>query len=121
MLEALTDKLAAFFGRCRGGEDLARRTSGGDAGVRTALLEADVHFKVVRTSPIRWWRRRSGARHREPEAGEVNDQDRVDELVNLMGPVDTADLLREAGRRSYDGGLQGRVRRRRAGSWRSTW
>src|SRR5947207_2367607 len=91
MLTALTDKLSGVFrglsGRGRISEENVR-----DAlrDVRTALLEADVNFKVVKDFTDRVMEKAAGQEViKSLKPGEVMVKIVYDELVNLMGPVDT--------------------------------
>src|SRR2546430_8549919 len=91
MLTALTDKLGGVFrnlsGRGRISEENVREAM---REVRTALLEGDVNFKVVRDfteSVVQKAIGREVIKTLRP--GEAMVQIVYEELVNLMGPVDT--------------------------------
>ncbi|HEY7116173.1 MAG TPA: signal recognition particle protein [Tepidisphaeraceae bacterium] len=91
MLDTLTDKLGGVFrslsGRGRISEENVREAM---RDVRTALLEADVNFKVVREFTDTVLDKAIGAKVIESlKPGEVMVKIVYDELVNLMGPVDT--------------------------------
>src|SRR3954464_2097292 len=91
MLEALTDKLGGVFrslsGRGKISEENVREAM---RDVRTALLEADVNFKVVREFTDTVLEKALGAHVIQSlKPGEVMVKIVYDELVNLMGPVDT--------------------------------
>ena len=91
MLEALTDKLGGVFrglsGRGRISEENVREAM---REVRTALLEADVNFKVVRDFTDAVVEKAIGEHVIQSlKPGEVMIKIVYDELVQLMGPVDT--------------------------------
>ncbi len=91
MLTALTDKLSGVFrglsGRGRISEENVRDAM---RDVRTALLEADVNFKVVKDFTDRVLEKSQGQEViKSLKPGEVMVKIVYDELVNLMGPVDT--------------------------------
>src|SRR5438105_1576864 len=91
MLETLTDKLGGVFrslsGRGKISEENVREAM---REVRTALLEADVNFKVVRDFTDSVVEKAIGAQViHSLKPGEVMIKIVYDELVNLMGPVDT--------------------------------
>src|SRR5690349_20085272 len=91
MFTALTDKLSGVFrglaGRGRISEENVREAM---RDVRTALLEADVNFKVVKDFTDRVLQKAQGQEVIESlKPGEVMVKIVYDELVNLMGPVDT--------------------------------
>src|SRR3954467_1935570 len=91
MLDTLTDKLGGVFrslsGRGKISEENVREAM---RDVRTALLEADVNFKVVRDFTDAVVTKAIGAHVIESlKPGEVMVKIVYDELVNLMGPVDT--------------------------------
>jgi len=91
MLEALTDKLGGVFrglsGRGRISEENVREAM---REVRTALLEADVNFKVVREFTDAVVEKAIGEHVIQSlKPGEVMIKIVYDELVKLMGPVDT--------------------------------
>src|SRR5215217_7927533 len=91
MLDSLTDKFSGVFrslaGRGRISEENVREAM---REVRTALLEADVNFKVVRDFTDTVLEKAIGARVIDTlKPGEVMTKIVYDELVNLMGPVDT--------------------------------
>src|SRR5882724_5401579 len=91
MLTALTDKLSGVFrglaGRGRISEENVRNAM---RDVRTALLEADVNFKVVKDFTDRVLQKAEGQEViKSLKPGEVMVKIVYDELVNLMGPVDT--------------------------------
>src|SRR3954454_12711425 len=92
MLDTLTDKLGGVFrglsGRGRISEENVREAM---RDVRTALLEADVNFKVVKDFTDRVLEKAQGQEViKSLKPGEVMVKIVYDELVNLMGPVDTA-------------------------------
>ncbi len=91
MFESLTNTLEGFFGQIRGKPRLTEKNiKDGLREVRLALLEADVHFRVVKdfTNSVS-----------EKAVGDkvlkgVNPAEQIvkivhDELVNIMGPVET--------------------------------
>src|SRR5688500_19123889 len=91
MLDTLTDKLSGVFrglsGRGRISEENVREAM---REVRTALLEADVNFKVVRDFTDRVLGKAIGQEViKTLKPGEVMVKIVYDELVDLMGPVDT--------------------------------
>jgi len=91
MFTALTDKLSGVFrglaGRGRISEENVRDAM---RDVRTALLEADVNFKVVKDFTDRVLEKSQGQEViKSLKPGEVMVKIVYDELVNLMGPVDT--------------------------------
>src|SRR3954467_9548155 len=91
MLDTLTDKLSGVFrglaGRGRISEENVRESM---REVRTALLEADVNFKVVRDFTDKVGEKASGAEViKSLKPGELMVKIVYDELVQLMGPVDT--------------------------------
>ncbi len=91
MLDTLTDKLTGVFrnlsGRGRISEENVREAM---REVRTALLEADVNFKVVKDFTDRVLEKAIGQEViKTLKPGEVMVKIVYDELVNLMGPVDT--------------------------------
>src|SRR3954464_9527579 len=91
MLDTLTDKLGGVFrslsGRGKISEENVREAM---REVRTALLEADVNFKVVREFTDTVLEKAIGAHVIQSlKPGEVMVKIVYDELVNLMGPVDT--------------------------------
>src|SRR3954464_142723 len=91
MLEALTDKLGGVFrslsGRGKISEENVREAM---REVRTALLEADVNFKVVRDFTDAVVEKAIGEHVIQSlKPGEVMIKIVYDELVKLMGPVDT--------------------------------
>src|SRR3954462_1895060 len=91
MLDTLTDKLTGVFrnlsGRGRISEENVREAM---REVRTALLEADVNFKVVKDFTERVQEKAQGQEViKSLKPGEVMVKIVYDELVNLMGPVDT--------------------------------
>src|SRR5947207_13141224 len=91
MFTALTDKLSGVFrglaGRGRISEENVRDAM---RDVRTALLEADVNFKVVKDFTDRVVEKAQGQEViKSLKPGEVMVKIVYDELVNLMGPVDT--------------------------------
>src|SRR5215208_4868512 len=91
MFTALTDKLSGVFrglaGRGRISEENVREAM---RDVRTALLEADVNFKVVKDFTDRVLEKAQGQEViKSLKPGEVMVKIVYDELVNLMGPVDT--------------------------------
>src|SRR6266536_740520 len=99
MLTALTDKLSGVFrglaGRGRISEENVRDAM---RDVRTALLEADVNFKVVKDFTDRVMEKAQGQEViKSLKPGEVMVKIVYDELVNLMGPVDTRIYLVQPG------------------------
>src|SRR5258705_8330006 len=91
MLTALTEKLSGVFrglsGRGRISEENVRDAM---RDVRTALLEADVNFKVVKDFTDRVLEKAQGQDViKTLKPGEVMVKIVYEELVNLMGPVDT--------------------------------
>src|SRR5947208_1164567 len=91
MFTALTDKLSGVFrglaGRGRISEENVRDAM---RDVRTALLEADVNFKVVKDFTDRVLEKAQGQEViKSLKPGEVMVKIVYDELVNLLGPVDT--------------------------------
>src|SRR5947209_19374414 len=91
MFTALTDKLSGVFrglaGRGRISEENVREAL---RDVRTALLEADVNFKVVKDFTDRVQEKALGQEViRSLQPGQLMVKIVYDELVNLMGPVDT--------------------------------
>src|SRR5436853_3479312 len=91
MFTALTDKLSGVFrglsGRGRISEENVRDAM---RDVRTALLEADVNFKVVKDFTDRVMEKATGQEViKSLKPGELMVKIVYDELVNLMGPVDT--------------------------------
>src|SRR5918999_3382391 len=91
MLDTLTDKLSGVFrslaGRGRISEENVREAM---REVRTALLEADVNFKVVKDFTDRVLEKAIGQEViKTLKPGEVMVKIVYDELVELMGPVDT--------------------------------
>src|SRR3954464_11030478 len=91
MLDTLTDKLSGVFrslsGRGRISEENVREAM---REVRTALLEADVNFKVVKDFTDRVIEKAIGQEViKTLKPGEYMVRIVYDELVNLLGPVDT--------------------------------
>src|SRR5438067_9711988 len=91
MLVTLSDKLGGVFrslsGRGRISEENVREAL---REVRSALLEADVNFKVVKDFTDRVLEKAQGQEViKSLKPGEVMVKIVYDELVNLMGPVDT--------------------------------
>src|SRR2546426_1058476 len=91
MFSTLTDKLSNVFrnltGKGRIAEENVREAM---HDVRTALLEADVNFKVVKDFTERVLEKAQGQEViKSLKPGEVFVKIVYDELVNLMGPVDT--------------------------------
>src|SRR5438045_3261713 len=91
MLETLTDKLGGVFrslsGRGKISEENVREAM---REVRTALLEADVNFKVVKDFTDRVLEKAMGQEViRSLQPGQLMIKIVYDELVELMGPVDT--------------------------------
>jgi len=91
MFEALTDKFSDVFRRLSGrGRITEENVEDAMRQVRQALLEADVHYKVVREfcqSIIQKAKGEEVIKSLHP--GQVMIKIVHDELVNLMGPVDT--------------------------------
>src|SRR5438309_3946035 len=99
MFTALTDKLSGVFrglaGRGRISEENVREAM---RDVRTALLEADVNFKVVKDFTDRVMEKAQGQEViKSLKPGEVMVKIVYDELVNLLGPVDTSIYLVQPG------------------------
>jgi len=91
MLDTLTGKLSDVFrglsGRGRISEENIREAM---RDVRTALLEADVNYKVVKDFTDRVQEKAIGQEViRSLQPGQLLVKIVYDELVNLMGPVDT--------------------------------
>ncbi len=91
MLDTLTDKLTGVFrsisGRGRISEENVREAM---REVRTALLEADVNFQVVRDFTEAVVQKALGQEViNSLQPGQLMVKIVYDELVNLMGPVDT--------------------------------
>src|ERR1051325_1520123 len=91
MFDALTDKLGTVLrnlsGRGRISEENVREAM---REVRTALLEADVNFKVVKDFTDSVIQKAIGQEViKSLKPGELMVKIVYDELVNLMGPVDT--------------------------------
>src|SRR5881397_4432495 len=91
MFDTLTDKFNGIFrslsGRGRISEENIRESM---RDVRTALLEADVNFKVVKDFTEAVVQKAIGQEViKTLHPGEVMVKIVYDELVNLMGPVDT--------------------------------
>src|SRR5690554_3976351 len=91
MLDALTDKLTGVFrslsGRGRISEENVHEAM---REVRTALLEADVNLQVVRDFTERVMQKALGQEViKSLQPGQLMVKIVYDELVNLMGPVDT--------------------------------
>jgi signal recognition particle subunit SRP54 len=91
MFDALTDKLGGVFrglsGRGRISEENVRDAM---REVRTALLEADVNFQVVKDFTESVIHKAQGEEViRSLQPGQLMVKIVYDELVNLMGPVDT--------------------------------
>src|SRR5438270_1494571 len=91
MLDTLTTKFTDVFrglsGKGRISEENVREAM---RDVRTALLEADVNFKVVKDFTDRVLEKAQGQEViKSLKPGEVMVKIVYDELVNLMGPVDT--------------------------------
>ncbi len=91
MLEALTDRFSGVFrslsGRGRISEENIREAL---RDVRTALLEADVNYKVVKDFTDAVVNKAIGQEViRSLQPGQLMVKIVYDELVNLLGPVDT--------------------------------
>src|SRR5436189_138390 len=91
MFDALTDKFSSVFrglsGRGRISEENIRESM---REVRTALLEADVNFKVVKDFTDRVLQKALGQEViRSLQPGQLMVKIVYDELVELLGPVDT--------------------------------
>src|ERR1043166_10110132 len=91
MFDALTDKFNGMFrsvsGRGRISEENIRESM---REVRTALLEADVNFKVVNDFTEHVIQKAIGQEViKSLQPGQLMVKIVYDELVNLMGPVDT--------------------------------
>src|SRR5215216_61473 len=91
MLEALTERFSGVFrslsGRGRISEENIREAL---RDVRTALLEADVNFKVVKDFTDRVLQKALGQEViRSVQPGQLMVKIVYDELVELLGPVDT--------------------------------
>src|SRR2546430_16762508 len=91
MVAALPDKLRGVFGGLSGrGRISEENVRDAMRDVRTALLEADVNFKVVKDFTDRVLEKAQGQEViKSLKPGEVMVKIVYDELVNLMGPVDT--------------------------------
>src|SRR5688572_2713695 len=91
MFTALTDKLSGVFRGLAGrGRISEENVSDAMRDVRTALLEADVNFKVVKDFTERVLEKAQGQEViKSLKPGELMVKIVYDELVNLMGPVDT--------------------------------
>jgi signal recognition particle subunit SRP54 len=90
MFESLTDRLTRSFSLFRGKQELTEdNIDEGLAQVRSALLEADVHFKLAREFTARVKERALGARRLQGVAPSDQFVHAVHaELVELMGPED---------------------------------
>ncbi|HXE52144.1 MAG TPA: signal recognition particle receptor subunit alpha, partial [Tepidisphaeraceae bacterium] len=91
MLDTLSEKLGGVFrnlsGRGRISEENVREAM---RDVRTALLEADVNYKVVKDFTEKVQEKALGSEViRSLQPGQLMVKIVYDELVNLMGPVDT--------------------------------
>src|SRR6476660_4437258 len=91
MLDTLTDKLSGVFrnlsGRGKISEENVREAI---RDVRTALLEADVNFQVVKEFMEKVQEKALGEEViKSLQPGQVMVKIVYDELVNLLGPVDT--------------------------------
>ncbi len=91
MFEALTDKFSDVFRRLSGrGRITEENVEDAMRQVRQALLEADVHYKVVREFCQGIVQKAKGEEViKSLHPGQVMVKIVHDELVNLMGPVDT--------------------------------
>ena len=101
--------------------------------VRTALLEADVGFDVVQDFCKRVKEKAVGVivkvkASTKEKVRRVSPEDHFvklchDELVDLMGPVDTTHQVRQEGRRpgSCWSACRGRARRPPSASWPASW
>src|SRR3954469_21586904 len=91
MLDTLTDKLGGVFrglsGRGKISEENIRESM---RDVRTALLEADVNFNVVKEFTDKVVEKAT-AQHviTSPQPGQLMVKIVYDELLELLGPVDT--------------------------------
>src|SRR5690349_9624451 len=99
MLDTLTDKLSGVFrglsGRGRISEENVREAM---REVRTALLEADVNFKVVKDFTDRVVEKAIGQEViKTLKPGEYMVRIVYDELLELLGPVDTRIYLVQPG------------------------
>lgn len=99
MFDALTDRFSSVFrslsGRGRISEENIRESM---REVRTALLEADVNFKVVNDFCEHVIQKAIGQEViKSLKPGELMVKIVYDELVNLMGPVDTRIYLVQPG------------------------
>jgi signal recognition particle subunit SRP54 len=91
MFDALTDRFSTVFrnlsGRGRISEENVREAM---KSVREALLEADVHFNVVKEFCDRALQKALGQEViKSLEPGQLMAKICYDELINLLGPVDT--------------------------------
>lgn len=91
MLDTLTDKLSGVFrnlsGRGKISEENVREAM---RDVRTALLEADVNYQVVKEFTEKVQQKALGEEViKSLQPGQVMVKIVYDELVNLLGPVDT--------------------------------
>ena len=91
MFEALTDKFEGIFRKLSGRGRISERNVEDAMGdVRQALLEADVHFKVVRDFCESVVNKASGQEViKSLHPGQLMVKIVYDELVELMGPVDS--------------------------------
>ena len=99
MFDTLTDKFSGVFrslsGRGRISEENIRESM---RDVRTALLEADVNLKVVDDFIDHVIQKPIGQEViKSLQPGELMVKICYDELLNLLGPVDTRDLFCPAG------------------------
>lgn len=95
MFDTLTDKLSGVFrnlsGRGKISEENIREAM---RDVRTALLEADVNYQVVKDFTERVQQKAVGEEViKSLQPGQVMVKIVYDELVNLLGPVDTSIYL----------------------------
>lgn len=90
MFESLSQRLSSAFGALRGARELSEKNvEEGLRAVRTALLEADVHFQVARDFTQRVRDRVLGEEQiKGVEAGQQFVHACHEELVALMGPED---------------------------------
>ncbi|MGD2174339.1 MAG: signal recognition particle protein [Candidatus Brocadiaceae bacterium] len=99
MFETLSDTLQGFFGKLRGRPKLTEKNiEDGLKEVRIALLEADVHYRVVKEF-IEGIREKAVG---EEVVGGVDPAQQVvkivyDEIEALMGPVDTSVPMKQDG------------------------
>ncbi len=99
MFDALTDKFSGLFRSLSGrGKISTENVREALRDIRTALLEADVNFEVVRKFTDDVLAKAEGAEViNSLQPGQLMVKIVYDELVNLMGPVDTSILFVKPG------------------------